>query len=451
LINDEWIGELLIDRQSLEEFKTPFVFYYEWGKSHSVFVVGEDRRGLFYKALQYEDFNGNFWPALDILLRQDDKRKQSYLDYKKIRDEYSRSKRDLLNSGKEIKRRITEMNSFVDISEKFYSILDENQLFSNLKETICNRIGSSNVAILHPGKDGEYLLEPAYESTGENYSSPILGSDSELYGMLSKNTKPLILPLAASGLNNKNEFLEFALSRGFQIIAPMGAGKKPGCFLLIGEKKDKGQYEESDLNFLSVIANIASLSLANIRHFKTIEKLSYTDSMTGIYNYRYFYKRLGEEILRAKRYNRDISLVILDIDNFKQFNDKYGHQTGDMVLKRTAELITGTIRSIDIVSRYGGEEFCIIMPDTGEGSGSAFIERLKNKIAEFRFKNSAINEETSITVSVGCSVYPQHASARDRLIYCADMALLKAKSLGRNKAIMYQADFVENQIFPTGG
>jgi diguanylate cyclase (GGDEF)-like protein len=173
--------------------------------------------------------------------------------------------------------------------------------------------------------------------------------------------------------------------------------------------------------------------------------------MTGIYNYRYFYKRLGEEILRAKRYNRDISLVILDIDNFKLFNDNYGHQTGDMVLKSTAELVTRAIRSIDIVSRYGGEEFCIIMPDTSENSSRFFIERIKNEISDFKFRSGTMNEEMSITVSVGCSVFPHHGSTSDRLIYCADMALLKAKSLGRNKAMIYQADFLENKTSPKEG
>jgi diguanylate cyclase (GGDEF)-like protein len=143
--------------------------------------------------------------------------------------------------------------------------------------------------------------------------------------------------------------------------------------------------------------------------------------------------------------------VILDIDNFKLFNDNYGHQTGDMVLKSTSELITRAIRSIDIVSRYGGEEFCIIMPDTSENNGRVFIDRLRNEIADFRFKSQNMQKEVSITVSVGCSVFPHHATTSDRLIYCADMALLKAKSLGRNKAIMYQSDFVENETSPRGG
>jgi len=162
--------------------------------------------------------------------------------------------------------------------------------------------------------------------------------------------------------------------------------------------------------------------------------------MTQIYNYRYFYKRLSEEVLRAKRYDRELALVILDIDNFKSFNDNYGHQAGDLVLRQLSDLITKTIRSIDVVSRYGGEEFCIIMPDTGIGDCETFIERLRCQIADFKFESELFPQGGKISVSVGGAVYPHYASMPDRLIYCADMALLKAKSLGRNRAVMYEPE-----------
>jgi diguanylate cyclase (GGDEF)-like protein len=160
---------------------------------------------------------------------------------------------------------------------------------------------------------------------------------------------------------------------------------------------------------------------------------------------------LNEEILRAKRFTRDLALVILDIDNFKLFNDNYGHQTGDLVLKRLAEIITRTIRSIDIVSRYGGEEFCIIMPDTNAANCEVFIERLRSEIAQFRLESDILKEDNVITVSVGGAVYPQHASTPDRIIYCADMALLKAKALGRNRAIMCQPEFIDKKESSIGG
>ncbi|UCE66446.1 MAG: diguanylate cyclase [Candidatus Zixiibacteriota bacterium] len=445
ILKDDSIGRLLLNEKALEEFNSPSVFVYNWGRSRSVIIICDDPHRHFASVLSDDEFNRILWPSLDELIRLNDRGKKIDLELKKLKNDYSRSKRDLVNAGKEVNRRSSELNSFVDISSDLYSILDENQLFSTLRTIISSQIGASGVEMLYPTGEGRYIIDRISEDVDSGYDSMVLEADSELYEMILKKSKPLLLPLAASVLKAEDRFLKPAIKRGFQLISPLGIGNEVGCLLLIGEKRNKNQYDDSDINFISVITNIASLSLANIRQFATIERLSYTDSMTGIFNYRYFYKRLGEEILRAKRYNRELSLVILDIDNFKLFNDNYGHQTGDMVLKSTAELITKAIRSIDIVSRYGGEEFCIIMPDTGKNSGRVFIERLRNEIAEFKFKSRTIAEEMSITVSVGGSVFPHHATTPDRLIYCADMALLKAKSLGRNKAIMFESDLAESE------
>jgi len=451
ILNDDRISKLFLKEKAIEEFKSPSVFIYSWERSRSVIIISDDTEGHFPEALGNDEFNRVLWPSLDELIRQNEKRKQTDLELKKLKDDYARSKRDLMNAGKEINRRTSELNSFVDISGDLYSILDENQLFAALKNIIGSQIGASKVEVLYPTGEGKYIVDRVSGDTDAEYESMALDADSELFELVLKKPKPLLLPIAASVLGAENGFLKSAIREGFQIISRLGVGNEVGCLLLIGDKKNKSQYDDSELNFISVITNIASLSLANIRQFATIEKLSYTDSMTGIFNYRYFYKRLGEEILRAKRYNRELSLVILDIDNFKLFNDNYGHQTGDMVLRSTAELVTRAIRSIDIVSRYGGEEFCIVMPDTSETNGRIFIDRLRNEIADFKFKSRTITEEISITVSVGCSIFPYHATTPDRLIYCADMALLKAKSLGRNRSIMYQSDITESEASPRGG
>jgi len=445
------ISKLFLKEKEIEEFKSPSVFIYGWERSRSVIIISDDAEGHFTEVLGNDEFNQVLWPSLDELIRRNEKRKQIDQELKKLKNDYTRSKRDLMIAGKEVNRRTTELNSFVDISGDLYSILDENQLFAALKNIIGNQIGASKVEILYPSGEGKYIVDRVSGDVESGHESMVLEADSEFFDLMLRKSKPLLLPLAASVLEDENGFLKSAIKLGFQMISPLGVGNEVGCLLLIGEKTNNSQYDDSELNLISVITNIASLSLANIRQFATIEKLSYTDSMTGIFNYRYFYKRLGEEILRAKRYNRELSLVILDIDNFKLFNDNYGHQTGDMVLKSTAELITRAIRSIDVVSRYGGEEFCIVMPDTSEKNGLIFINRLRNEIADFKFKSRTISEEISITVSVGCSVFPHHATTPDRLIYCADMALLKAKATGRNLAVMYQPDFTDKEESSIGG
>jgi diguanylate cyclase (GGDEF)-like protein len=310
-------------------------------------------------------------------------------------------------------------------------------------------MGARRTEILYPDGDGKFIRYPQEDSDPEKGLK--LMADSKLFGLLEKSAKPTVLPVISSGFEEDEPFLNYAIGRGFVVAATIRVGNQTGCILLVSERKDGRDYSDSDIDILSTVSNIASLSLENIRQYSTIEKLSYTDSMTGVYNYRYFYKRLSEEILRAKRFNRVLSLVILDIDNFKLFNDRYGHQIGDMVLKRLSRLITDTIRTIDVLSRYGGEEFCIIMPDTDAVSCGKFIERLRKEISDFRLESGELKESDVITVSVGGAVYPLHASTPDRIIYCADMALLKAKASGRNKAVMYQPEFTDKEESSIGG
>jgi diguanylate cyclase (GGDEF)-like protein len=214
----------------------------------------------------------------------------------------------------------------------------------------------------------------------------------------------VLLPLAGTGLKSDEPFLSAAIRAGFQVASAIKTNDQTAFILLLGEKRDKSQYSNLDLDFLSVISNIASLSMENIHQYSTIEKLSYTDSMTGVFNYRYFYKRLSEEILRAKRYERELALVILDIDNFKLFNDNYGHQAGDEVLKQLSELITRTIRSIDVVSRYGGEEFCIICgfrsPSTSSNQG--FLR----EAAASQFQSGAPSSRSMPRLPIGSYIAP---------------------------------------------
>ena len=239
-------------------------------------------------------------------------------------------------------------------------------------------------------------------------------------------------------LSREEKLLGALLTSGFQVGAklPFSGGTFGTMFL--GERVDGAKYRQTDLDILSILVNMAGIAYKNVRHLKSIEELSYTDSITGLYNYRYFYKRLTEEVFRAKRFDRKLALVIFDIDDFKVYNDTYGHQAGDQLLKQLGELLSRTVRSIDVVSRYGGEEFCTIMPESDQEECLKFLERLRKNIMNYPFKDEHSKEEHNITVSLGGAIYPYDARSVDKLIYCADMALLKAKGTGKNRSVMYQ-------------
>jgi diguanylate cyclase (GGDEF)-like protein len=214
---------------------------------------------------------------------------------------------------------------------------------------------------------------------------------------------------------------------------------------LIGVGRVGADFSNEEVEAASSYCRMFNLVLENQAHFEQIEQMSYTDSMTGLYNYRYFYKRLQEEMLRAKRFNRHMALVIFDIDEFKVFNDTYGHQSGDYLLEQLGALLSKSVRSIDVVSRYGGEEFCVIMPETTSDDCTYFMDRMRITVLNHEFKDRFTADRHRITVSLGGAIYPNDAQRIDRLIYCADMALLQAKSSGRNRSFMFDEKLLNSR------
>lgn len=182
---------------------------------------------------------------------------------------------------------------------------------------------------------------------------------------------------------------------------------------------------------LKPIVNALNLCLEKITLYEKLENLSIHDSLTGIYNRRYFNIRLEEEAKRAKKFAFEIALVMADIDHFKRINDTYGHLVGDVVLKQVAQIIRECIREIDFVARYGGEEFIIILQETVKEGALFVAERIRRTIAQQVIK--AFDEAIQVTVSFGIVLFPQHTSYPELLVDIADKAMYKAKENGRNR------------------
>lgn len=175
--------------------------------------------------------------------------------------------------------------------------------------------------------------------------------------------------------------------------------------------------------------------LAGEREF--YKQLSNSDEMTGLANYRYFNEMLQKEVERALRYNRPLSLMMIDIDDFKACNDTYGHLAGDMVLKQIASLIKTTTRESDLVARYGGEEFTVILPETGEDEARVVAERIRDAVAKTKFTSDTSKVIGPITITIGLSTLPQTATTKRDLLRTADFALYQGKSAGKNRVVVF--------------
>ena len=168
-----------------------------------------------------------------------------------------------------------------------------------------------------------------------------------------------------------------------------------------------------------------------------LEELVNIDGLTELYNHRYFYDTLIEKVKNGERDNKPVSMIFIDIDYFKQYNDTYGHQKGDYVLKKIGEIIKENVRDGDIAARYGGEEFAVILPNTSEEQAICIAENLRKKIESTYFDGEESQPKGKITASMGVSVYPDKAKDEIELIKSADDALYRAKFFNKNRVEAY--------------
>ena len=210
----------------------------------------------------------------------------------------------------------------------------------------------------------------------------------------------------------------------------MSSGAVVGVLDLFGSAATGG-FDERDLATIRTFASQATVAVDNVLLHEEAQRLSITDGLTGLWNYRYFTMTINKEIERATRFGRPLALLMLDLDHFKAVNDTFGHPRGDAVLIELAGRIRGQVREVDTIARYGGEEIVVILPETDEGGAVQAAERIREVIGASRFGGPA-EEGIAVTVSVGVAVFPQHGATPTALLSRADEALYDAKRAGRD-------------------
>ncbi|MGE5573197.1 MAG: diguanylate cyclase [Bacteroidota bacterium] len=205
---------------------------------------------------------------------------------------------------------------------------------------------------------------------------------------------------------------------------------------LYRELKAKNELlEKSEAELKRVNARLDRQLAEVTRLHRIAERLAITDSVTGLFNHRHFQERLTEELARCERYGRYLSLLMVDIDDFKQYNDVLGHPAGDAALKAVARLLTRSVRSTDIVARYGGEEFVVILLEAQKAHALRVAEKIRARIEAYPFPHEDQIPSGRVTVTVGVATYPADARTKKDLIYLADMACYRGKREGRNRVI----------------
>jgi diguanylate cyclase (GGDEF)-like protein len=285
------------------------------------------------------------------------------------------------------------------------------------------------------GFEGATLEAVAVRKPGDEPKNRDEWANTEPDLPLGSETKAAKRAAAGMGSIKKKE-------RGkFVVAVPLICGERIlGVIEGIREGTGSRAFKKTDVKLLDSLSLPIASALANAVRIAEAERLSQTDDLTKLHNARYLRQFLLNEIRRARRYGSSVAALFLDLDDFKQINDEHGHLVGSHVLMEMAAVILSSIRDTDAVARYGGDEFVIVLPDTGTELAGQVAERIRHKINRHNFTGGR-RLQLSLTASFGVAAFPKHASSPQQLIACSDTAMYEAKAANKN-CVRFAADLV---------
>jgi diguanylate cyclase (GGDEF)-like protein len=317
-----------------------------------------------------------------------------------------------------------------------------------------NAIARQTTAVLEIGKLLKQVCALVLESFGADHASVLLLEDDRLVlrahqGKLTPLFKigdelPATEGLLVRAIDSRKPVVEKDVSqvsghaRGFRetvsaVCLPLVSfGQVLGVLVL--ESASSDAFAPADVNALESVSDICATAIQNARYFDRVRQLAYLDGVTGIFNRRYFEMRITEEIARSVRHSLTFSVIMVDIDYFKELNDEFGHLLGDEVLRQVSGILTQQLRKSDVPSRYGGEEFAIIALETDLESALTVADKLRRVVESWHFPGVA----RPVTISAGVAEFPAQGGTRDDLVKSADEALYAAKQTGRNRVVTAQ-------------
>lgn len=312
-----------------------------------------------------------------------------------------------------------------EIARALNSTLDLEELATQLAETTVRECGADAARVVLASAEGE--LE-AHAVAGRTDAFPSVDGSLDAANWIAKNEEMLSLksgrvsPRTAEGIRVPTECQSY-------LGAPMiGKGRLVGALEMAA--RGATGFRDVDEDLLGVIAAQAAVAIDNARQYGRAQLLAMTDRLTGLWNHAELQQRLREEMARAQRHGRPMSLLFADVDNFKSFNDAHGHRMGDDLLRQVAARIGVSMRATDFVARYGGDEFAVILPETPVNGASVACDNLRRAIEAEPFRVG--DERVRITISGGVAAYPEAGSTAEDLIDAGDRALREAKRGGGN-------------------
>lgn len=337
--------------------------------------------------------------------------------------------------GKALSFKITRYNNLKKIIEELNRSLKTEAVIQVLSSAVYSLISNRRGTALFYLLDNQHQKLNLVHSLKDDSDLVVLSKEGDIFDQwVLRHSGQLIIEDLKNDFRFDSESARFQDARQvLSLISSPLISHNSLLGLLRLESKESGSFNQEDLRFLALAADLGAAALENSLLFQKKQELAIHDNLTGLYTKHYFTGRLKDEAKRCLRLGEDLSLMMIDIDFFKQYNDKFGHTAGDIVLKKIGLLLKGSLREFDpLLCRFGGEEFLIMLSGVNKRKALIIAEDLRAKI-----EDEAIllrRHHTHITVSIGIASLPQDTKDEDELVRKADMAMYKAKEKGRNQA-----------------
>jgi diguanylate cyclase (GGDEF)-like protein len=355
---------------------------------------------------------------------------QEELRYKKALEEKAS---EVTTTNRRLEQTLKELSILFSISQSLTSSIDPDELCNQLSTVILKNMELEDFAILLLNEADELEVRAARGFRKSDKVRELRFKVGEgISGHVAQNKEAIYIP---------------DTSRDTEYMHYKGVKKENGSFLslpivtknkLLGvinfSRKDVDGFSEQEQRLLTTVAGQVAIALENAKLYEKTKELSLVDDLTHLFNRRHFLKILEMEFKRATRFQRPLSLLMIDVDHFKRFNDTFGHLEGDKLLEELSAVLKNNLREIDTVARYGGEEFAVILPNTPISQS----EKVGVKLNKFVKDMCGQSHQKFITVSMGVSAFPADADSPEDMINHADIALYKAKAQGRDQVITYR-------------
>jgi diguanylate cyclase (GGDEF)-like protein len=373
----------------------------------------------------------------------------------------ARHVRELQLASATLERQLRDRHELLRLSQTLLTTLDQHVVFEQIAMLLNALVGydALDVAIVHP-ETSELVVEFSRDTEDDRTLGFRLAFGEGVVGAIAQSGVAEMvndMPSDPRGVGVPGTLQRPQAS----ILAPLQVGGVVTGVLSI-DRFGGRTFEDREFELVQLVTNLAAIALRNAQLYGEMQSQATTDALTGLLNRRGLDERLEDELGRARRWNRPVSVLMIDIDDFKPFNDRFGHPRGDMLLKRLAAVLKRSTRErIDVVARYGGEEFVVVLPDTEPVGASLAADRLRANVEGGRRSAASVAESIrvaiasepvprpgplprceeasiAVTVSVGVAGFPEHGESADRVLANADKALYLAKGLGKNRVEVYR-------------